>query len=123
MSYKSLPLRPDWCTAGDDGRSGQPALVCGLQRLGRHTGSARALLLMFGGATAATIITANDDDISMPSSISESATPTTNCEKGKNVRKLQLKILARYTAMIEAGSIAPPLYMDDMLIVEGNHRM
>ena len=76
---------------------------------------------MFGGATAATIITANDDDISMSSSISESATPTTNCENGKNVRKLQLKILARYTAMIEASSIAPPLYMDGTLIVEGNH--
>ena len=107
-------------------------------------GAYELLLLMFGGATAATIITANDDDISMPSSISESATPTTNCEKRKkcqeatvenikkvvantsyqtNQRSVSVPAVARYTAMIEAGSIAPPVYMDGMLIVEGNHRM
>lgn len=80
----------------------------------------------------------------MPSSISESATPTTNCEKRKkcqeatvenikkvvantsyqtNQRSVSVPAVARYTAMIEAGSIAPPVYMDSMLIVEGNHRM
>ncbi|WP_373820166.1 RHS repeat domain-containing protein [Glaesserella sp.] len=31
--------------------------------------------------------------------------------------------IARYTALIEAGSVAPPVKMDGNIIVDGNHRM
>lgn len=38
-------------------------------------------------------------------------------------KSVSIPAVARYTALIERGSIAPPVKMDGNTIVDGNHRM
>ena len=38
-------------------------------------------------------------------------------------KSVSIPAAARYTALIEKGSIAPPVKMDGNTIVDGNHRM
>lgn len=38
-------------------------------------------------------------------------------------KSVSIPAVARYTALIEQGSIAPPVKMDGNIIVDGNHRM